>query len=98
MMQGIFAAQAATSDAPSQTITRVNLALYRRGIESRFVTLMYGVARADGQLIYCNAGHNPPLVVGSGASPARRRRADRRPVRERARTRKRRLALIPATG
>jgi sigma-B regulation protein RsbU (phosphoserine phosphatase) len=64
MMQGIFAAQAATSDPPSQTISRVNLALYRRGIESRFVTLMYGALYPDGKLIYCNAGHNPPLVVG----------------------------------
>jgi hypothetical protein len=45
MMQGIFAAQAASSDSPSQTITRVNLALYRRGIESRFVTLMYGAMK-----------------------------------------------------
>jgi phosphoserine phosphatase RsbU/P len=64
MMQGIFAAQAATSDRPSQTIARVNLALYRRGIESRFVTLMYGVLDPDGRLVYCNAGHNPPLIVG----------------------------------
>jgi sigma-B regulation protein RsbU (phosphoserine phosphatase) len=64
MMQGIFAAQAAGSDSPSQTITRVNLALYRRGIESRFVTLMYGALHGDGRLLYCNAGHNPPLVVG----------------------------------
>ena len=64
MMQGIFAAQAATSDAPSRTISRVNLALYRRGIESRFVTLMYGVLTADGKVTYCNAGHNPPLIVG----------------------------------
>ena len=67
MMQGIFAAQAATSDAPSRTITRVNLALYRRGIESRFVTLMYGVLDPSGRMVYCNAGHNPPLVI----SPAR---------------------------
>jgi phosphoserine phosphatase RsbU/P len=66
MMQGIFAAQAATSDAPSQTITRVNLALYRRGIESRFVTLMYGVLDSSGKMVYCNAGHNPPLVIGNG--------------------------------
>ncbi|HSC29427.1 MAG TPA: SpoIIE family protein phosphatase [Vicinamibacterales bacterium] len=66
MMQGIFAAQAAGSDSPSQTIGRVNLALYRRGIESRFVTLMYGALYADGRLTYCNAGHNPPLVVGHG--------------------------------
>jgi phosphoserine phosphatase RsbU/P len=65
MMQGIFAAQAATSDRPSQTITRVNLALYRRGIESRFVTLMYGVLDPDGRLVYCNAGHNPPLIIGA---------------------------------
>ena len=63
MMQGMFAAQAASSDSPSQTITRVNLALYRRGIESRFVTLMYGALRPDGRLTYCNAGHNPPLVI-----------------------------------
>src|SRR4051812_15427150 len=64
MMQGIFAAQAAASDTPCQTIARVNLALYKRGIESRFVTLMYGSLEPDGHLTYCNAGHNPPLVVG----------------------------------
>jgi len=64
MMQGIFAAQAAASDTPCQTIARVNLALYKRGIESRFVTLMYGSLEPDGRLTYCNAGHNPPLVIG----------------------------------
>src|SRR4051812_43009845 len=63
MMQGIFAAQAAGSDSPSRTIAKVNLALYRRGIESRFVTLMYGSLRGNGELLYCNAGHNPPLVI-----------------------------------
>jgi sigma-B regulation protein RsbU (phosphoserine phosphatase) len=42
----------------------VNLALYRRGIESRFVTLMYGALHGDGRLVYCNAGHNPPLIIG----------------------------------
>jgi serine phosphatase RsbU (regulator of sigma subunit) len=65
MMQGIFAAQAATTDEPSKTITRVNLALYRRGIESRFVTLMYGVLDSAGNMVYCNAGHNPPLIIGA---------------------------------
>jgi phosphoserine phosphatase RsbU/P len=73
MMQGIFAAQAASSDGPSQTIARVNLALYRRGIESRFVTLMYGVLDPDGRLIYCNAGHNPPLIISSSGSGTVRR-------------------------
>ena len=74
MMQGMFAAQAATTDAPAKTISRVNLALYRRGIESRFVTLMYGALQADGRLTYCNAGHNPPLVISqAGGSPTIRR-------------------------
>ncbi len=63
MMQGMFAAQAATTDSPSRTMARANLALYRRGIESRFVTLMYGALHPDGRLTYCNAGHNPPLVI-----------------------------------
>jgi serine phosphatase RsbU (regulator of sigma subunit) len=67
MMQGIFAAQAAGSDSPSRTIAKVNLALYRRGIESRFVTLMYGSLLADGRLLYCNAGHNPPLVISGNS-------------------------------
>lgn len=69
-MQGIFAAQAATSDSPSQTISRVNLALFRRGIESRFVTLMYGALGPDGRLTYCNAGHNPPLIISSTSGQA----------------------------
>ena len=72
MMQGIFAAQAASSDSPSQTISRVNLALYRRGIESRFVTLMYGAMNPDGRLTYCNAGHNPPLIISPGDSSSQK--------------------------
>lgn len=71
MMQGMFAAQAATSARPAETISRVNLALYRRGIESRFVTLMYGCLRSDGSLTYCNAGHNPPLIVSASGAVRR---------------------------
>jgi serine phosphatase RsbU (regulator of sigma subunit) len=76
MMQGIFAAQAASSVSPSRTISRVNLALYRRGIESRFVTLMYGALTPDGQLTYCNAGHNPPLILTRTSSGTTFRRLE----------------------
>lgn len=64
MMQGIFAVQATSTEGPGVTIARVNVALFRRGIESRYVTLLYGVLTADGRLTYCNAGHNAPVVIG----------------------------------
>ncbi len=65
LMQGMFASQALYADGPSAAVTQMNKALCRRGLESRFVTLMFGVVDADGSLTYCNAGHNPPLVVGT---------------------------------
>ena len=64
MMQGIFAAQAASTEGPAATAARVNVALFRRGIESRYVTLLYAILGADGRLTYCNAGHNAPVLVG----------------------------------
>ena len=29
------------------------------------MTLLFGVVRPDGRLTYCNAGHNPPFVIGA---------------------------------
>ncbi len=65
LMQGMFASQALYADSPASAVTQMNKALCRRGLESRFVTLMFGVVDAEGQLTYCNAGHNPPFVVGA---------------------------------
>lgn len=64
LMQGMFASQAQYADSPSSAVTHMNLALCRRGLESRFVTLMFGMMSAAGALTYCNAGHNPPFIVG----------------------------------
>ena len=64
MVQGILSAQAPATVAPSATVTRVNQALIRRAIENRFVTVFYGVLHADGRLAFCNAGHNPPVLLG----------------------------------
>jgi sigma-B regulation protein RsbU (phosphoserine phosphatase) len=64
LMQGMFASQVQYVDGPAPMITNMNRALCRRGLESRFVTLMFGIISVDGRLVYCNAGHNPPFVVG----------------------------------
>jgi phosphoserine phosphatase RsbU/P len=50
--------------APAKTLRHVNDVLLRRTTESRFATLVYGRLDADGQLTYCNAGHNPPMFIG----------------------------------
>jgi serine phosphatase RsbU (regulator of sigma subunit) len=65
LMQGMFASQALLADGPATAVAAMNKALCRRGLESRFVTLMFGIVSADGQLTYCNAGHNPPIVIGT---------------------------------
>jgi serine phosphatase RsbU (regulator of sigma subunit) len=65
LVQGVFAAQVAATDGPAAAVERVNAALVRRAIESRFVTAMYVQLSADGTLQACNAGHNPPFVVSA---------------------------------
>ena len=64
LMQGMFAAQAQYAEGPASAVTHMNKALCRRGLESRFVTLMFGIVRRDGEMTYCNAGHTPPFVFG----------------------------------
>jgi serine phosphatase RsbU (regulator of sigma subunit) len=61
---GMFSAEATYHTSSSQLITRLNHGLFRRAIESRFLTTFYGMLGADGSLTYTNAGHNAPLVVG----------------------------------
>jgi phosphoserine phosphatase RsbU/P len=63
VLQGVFSSQASSGSGPAMTLSRVNQALIRRSIESRFATALYGVIAPDGRLTYCNAGHNPPLLV-----------------------------------
>ena len=65
LMQGMFASHAILAEGPAAAVTIMNRALCRRGLESRFVTLMFGVVTPGGEMTYCNAGHNPPMVVGA---------------------------------
>jgi phosphoserine phosphatase RsbU/P len=63
VLQGVFASQSSSGTGPALTLSRVNQALIRRSVESRFATAFYAVLTPDGQLTYCNAGHNPPLLI-----------------------------------
>ena len=63
MIQGAFAAQVTSTESPAALIAHINRTLIRRAIQSRFVTVMYGMLAPDGRLTYCNAGHNPPILV-----------------------------------
>ena len=48
----------------NEIITQVNRHLCRDTIISEFATLFYGVFSPDGtRLTYCNAGHEPPLLL-----------------------------------
>jgi phosphoserine phosphatase RsbU/P len=58
--------------APHDAVTRINRALCRQSDHGRFVTLF--VAVLDGRtrsLRYCNAGHNPPLIVRADGATVR---------------------------
>jgi sigma-B regulation protein RsbU (phosphoserine phosphatase) len=63
-IQGMFFSVADESDeSPAETIRRVNGALVRRSVESKFATVFHGLLTPEGRMVTCNAGHNPPLLL-----------------------------------
>lgn len=62
-IQGLFTAQAA-SNSPAAAMRQVNQGLLKRQVDARYATVFYATLSPQGRLIHCNAGHNPPLVVG----------------------------------
>ena len=60
---GMFGAEADERTSAAAVITRLNRGILRRAIEATYLTAFYGILGANGQLVYCNAGHNPPLVI-----------------------------------
>jgi sigma-B regulation protein RsbU (phosphoserine phosphatase) len=54
---------------PSDVCSQVNRFLFDVMPENKFVSFFYGVLDSNAhQLTYCNAGHNPPLLVRSDGS------------------------------
>jgi steroid delta-isomerase-like uncharacterized protein len=68
VLQGIVSVHAYGHDSPAVIVQRVNEALARRAVAARFATMFYAVVREDGRMRYCNAGHNPPAIVGTNGS------------------------------
>jgi phosphoserine phosphatase RsbU/P len=64
-VQGLLAAYSKTARGPADAIRHVNQEVVGRTVQSRFATLLHGVLTLDGRLTYCNAGHNPALIVGN---------------------------------
>ncbi|WP_439623073.1 SpoIIE family protein phosphatase [Gemmata sp.] len=54
--------------APGQVMTKINEMFQMDRQDGKYFTMWYGVYRpADRQLLYCNAGHPPSLLLSGGA-------------------------------
>ncbi len=71
LVLGLFSASAESSPGPGETMSRVNQALLRRPLETRFATFFYAVLSPNGRLSYCNAGHPFPILLRPDGSVAR---------------------------
>ena len=67
VVQGMFTIEATYAGGPAGTIGKINRALKRRTVDSKFVTMFYGMLSPDGAFVYCNGGHNAPVLLRRGA-------------------------------
>lgn len=63
-LHGAIRAFAEVKPDPAAVIAATNRALCRDSLSSEFATVFFGtIEPATGTLVYCNGGHEPPLVV-----------------------------------
>ena len=73
VLQGVFASQASSGTGPAMTLSRVNQALIRRSVESRFATAFYAVLTPGGKLDLLQRRSQPAAPdSGRAASSASR--------------------------
>ena len=63
MIQGMLGVEIESGCSPSVILSRINHRLSRRSVDSRFATLVFGVLSPNGEFLYSNAGHNPPILL-----------------------------------
>lgn len=63
-IQGLFSAQSGDG-SPASAMKLVNNGLLKRQIDARYATVFFATLSPLGALTYCNAGHNPPMVVSA---------------------------------
>ncbi len=69
MARNMFHVLAQQDLQPAEIATRLNNTLSEDNESSMFVTMFIGVADlTTGRLGFCNAGHNPPVLIGSGTT------------------------------
>jgi phosphoserine phosphatase RsbU/P len=62
-VQGMFTVESTDAIGPADVLKKINGGLKRRNVESKFVTMFYGVLDHDGTLTYSNGGHNAPVLL-----------------------------------
>jgi sigma-B regulation protein RsbU (phosphoserine phosphatase) len=66
MVRGLLRIAAGTGMPPGACLQRINATLCENNDQAMFVTLVYGVVDPQARTFtYANAGHNPPLLVGT---------------------------------
>ncbi len=53
----------------AHVFTKLNQVIHRSRLSSRFVSVFYGEIEADGNLVYVNAGHQPPILFFRDLKP-----------------------------
>lgn len=49
-----------------RVVERLNRVIHRAALSSNFASLFYGQISPEGELVYCNAGHHPPVLIAQG--------------------------------
>jgi serine phosphatase RsbU (regulator of sigma subunit) len=72
-VQASFHAHLSTAASVAELVSQLNRAVCRGSGDEQFCTFFYGeIDLHSGELRYCNAGHNPPLIVRAAGGEVER--------------------------